>query len=471
MATHRPQRTISRRALVGGAAAGAAALTGTRAGFAAPALIQSKKKLPLFTTENDPATLDFYKNTMKAFQEQVASDVELEITIYQDENQLQYLTTAFQTGTDLGIFAPPGAYVSTWSAQDRLLPLTKMVQEIGEKDFLPGTRVVVDGQDYAMPFQSNASALWCRVDLLEEAGMKPPKTFEDYLAAAKELNGKNGIVGVSSGVGSVPQLTLQYFTPYVYQSGWSYFDLDGTLRFDEPDVLEAVKRFTDLMRNTSPSLYNATYPDILNTYIAGRAVFGTFPGRLGVNLAAKAPDLAEKTTVVPVPAGPFMTADLFFGGIQQYAIYSKTAYPDEARAFLKFMTTGDRALAFSMTVPGHLLPPLESVRKLVPTYKSDFMSKYGDWVITMNNMVPHAFGPDLSMGAVHDHTFNGRIANPCPWASAIWTSPPVDGQMFQEILIKNEDPEKAWTKASDTMHAAGEKWRSENPDWKPAFTG
>ncbi len=458
---------ISRRALIGGAAAGAA-LAGTRAAFGAPALIQSKKKIPLFTTENDPATLDFYKNSMKAFQEQGAADVELEITVYQDENQLQYLTTAFETGTDLGIFAPPAAHVETWIAQDRLLSLSKMVREIGEEDFLPGTRILVKGEDYAMPFQSNASSLWVRKDLLEKEGLQPPKTYEEYKAAAGALHGKDGIIGVASGVGSVPQLTLQFFTPYIYQSGWSYFDLDGTLRFDQPDVLEAVKRFADLMKFTSPSLYNATYPDIMNTFIAGRAAFATFPGRLGANLASKAPDLAEKTTVVPVPAGPFNTAGLFFGGIQHYAIHSKTAHPDEARAFLKFMTTGERALEFSMTVPGHLLPPLESVRKLVPSYKSDFMSKHGDWVTTMNDMVPNAFSPDLSMGAVHDHQYDGRINNPCPWSHEIWLSPPVDGQMFQEILIKKDDPEKAWTKACDRMRTSAENWRSENPNWKPA---
>ncbi len=398
-------------------------------------------------------------------------NVNVEITLYQDENQLQYLTTAFETGTDLGIFAPPSAFVTTWARQGYLLPLSLIVERIGEADFLPGTRIVVDGEDYAMPFQSNASALWVRQDLFEEEGLRLPSTYEQYLAAATALNGKDGIVGISSGVGAVPQLTLQYFTPYIYQAGWDYFDAQGNLTFDQPEVLDAVHRFADIMRNTTAGLYNATFQDILGTFISGRAAMGTFPGRMGVNLAAQNPELAEKVTVVPVPAGPFMTGNLLFGGIQHYAIHSETAHPEEALAFLEYMTTGERSLDFAMTVPGHLLPALESVRALVLTYESEFMERYGAWVIALNEMVPNAMNPALSMGSVSNGRYLGRLSNPCPWASRIWTSPPIDGTMFQEILINDKDPEAAWSEAAEAMRAEAEAWKADNPDWAPAETG
>lgn len=460
---------LTRRSLVAGAGAAAAgvALGTGRSTAKAAAVIQDKITIPLFTSENDPNTLAFYENTIKAFQEQVDPNVELEIALYRDENQLEYLTTAFETGTDLGIFSPPDAQVPDWVAQGHLLPLTSMIQEIGVDDFIAGTRVVIDGEDYLMPYQANASALWCRVDLLEQEGLKPPTTYEEYLAAAQALHGKDGLIGVASAVGTVPAMTLQFFTPYIHQAGWDYYDQAGNLTFDQPGVLEAVRRFADIMRNTSPSFYNGTFADILNVYAAGRAVFGTFPGRLGVNTAEVAPDIAEKSTVVPVPAGPFMTGKLLFGGVEHYAIHAKTAYPEEAQAFLKFMTTAERALEFSMTVPGHILPALQSVRTLVPSYQSDYMSAHGDWVIALNEMVPDAFSPDLSMGAVNNNQYLGRISNYCPWGAAIWGSPPVDGTMFQEILIEGSDPEQAWAKAAETMGQAAAAWKAQNPDWTP----
>ena len=461
---------VSRRTFVA-AAAGAALATSTpaRSSFAAPAFLRQGGAItiPLFTTENDPNSLAFFERTIAAFQED-NPNVSVEITLYQDENQLQYITTAFETGTDLGIFAPGSANIAEWAAQGQLLPLTPMIERIGVDDFLPGTRIVVDGQDYAMPVQSNASALWVRRDLLEAEGLPIPTTYEEYLAAAQALNGKDGLIGVSSGVGAVPQLTLQYFTPYIHQAGWDYFDFEGNLTFDQPAVLESVVRFADIMRNASPSMYNATFQDILTAFISGRAVFGTFPGRMGVNLAAQNPELAENVTVVATPAGPFMTGQLLFGGIQHMVIYARTAYPEETLAFLEFMTTGERSLDFAMTVPGHLLPPLKSVRALVPTYQSEFMSKYGDWVITLNDLVPNAFSPALSMGAVSDNTYLGRVSNLCPWAQRLWGSPPIDGTMFQQILIEGQEPEAAWTAAADAMRAESDAWKAENPDWTPA---
>lgn len=425
-----------------------------------------KAVVPLFTTENDPQTLAFYEATIAAFKEE-HPDVEVEITLYQDENQLQYLTTAFETGTDLGIFAPPSGHIATWARQGHLLPIDPIIERIGPDDFLPGTRIVVDGSDYAMPFQANASAVWVRQDLIEAEGLPLPTTYEEYLAIAETLHGKDGIIGIASATGAVPQMTLQFFTPYILQSGWDYFDREGNLTFDQPDVLEAVKRFAGIMKYTSPSLYNGTYQDILTTFISGRAALGTFPGRLGVNLASQNPEIAEKTTVVPPPVGPFMTGQLFFGGIQHYVVHSKTAHPEEALAFLEFMTTGTRALEFAMTVPGHLLPPLESVRKMVPDYESEFMSKHGDWVRTLNDMVPNAMNPSLSMGSVNNHQYKEKLSNVCPWAAEVWGSPPIDGTMFQEILIQGKDPEQAWSEAAEKMRAIAERWKSENPDWTP----
>src|SRR5690606_17160066 len=115
--------------------------------------------------------------------------------------------------------------------------------------------------------------------------------------------------------------------PYLYQSGWDFFDIEGNLTFDQPAVLEGVKRWAGLLQFTSPSMYNTTYPDISNLFASGRAAFATFPGRLGVNVAENAPDLAENITVMPIPAGPFMTQQLHFGGGSPVSIYADTAYP------------------------------------------------------------------------------------------------------------------------------------------------
>lgn len=449
------------------AAPAAVTATPVPTAVAKPAASTGTKTVPFYTLENDPDTLAFYKRTTDAFK-QANPGVEVKVTVYQDENQLQYLSTAFQTGTDLGIFAAKAPWIVQWGKAGNLLALDAIIKSVGTDDILPGLRVVVDGKDYAMPYQSNASSLWCRKDLFDKAGLKLPTTYDEFLAAAKALN-KDGIAGIATGVGAVPELALQYFTPYIYQAGGDYFDRNGDLAFDKPEVLQAINRFADIIRQAPKSFSNVTYPDIINAYVAGKAAMGTFPGRLGVNTASKAPAIADVTTVITIPAGPVNTGKALFGGVEQYVAYAKTKNPDETLAFLQFLTTGERELDFAMTVPGHLLPPLKSVRAKIKDYKSDFMTKHGDWVTTQSDLVPYATSPSLAMGASSGGKFE-KISNVCPWGAKVWGSPPVDGTMFQEILLKNRAPEEAWKDASTKLKKAADDWKQENPGWKPTIS-
>lgn len=428
------------------------------------------KVIPLYTTENDPATLAFYNMAIANFKKD-HPDMDVTVTVYADANQLQYLTTAFQNKVDVGIFSPAVSSFSDFARAGHLAHLDDLVADIGEDDFLPGTRILVDGHDVAMPCQSNSSLVYYRKDLLEGAGLSVPKTFEEYLGAIQTLHGKDGIAGIAMGVGPTPQMPLQFFAPYIYQSGHDYFDREGNVTFGHPEVLGAVNNFVSVMQYAPKSLYNGAFGDIVSAYSAGQAAFATFPGRLGAVLAERNPDLAAKTGVMAIPAGDFMTGKLHFGSGQQYGIYAQTGNLPMAKEFLKRLTTGDDAVAFARTVPGHLLPPLKSVQE---KFKADiakasdgYFKNHRDWVETFIDAVPGAMTASASMGAVVDHKFEKKITNLCPFGSEIWASPAFDGVMFQEILLENRNPEESWKACTAKMQQVADKYRTANPGWKP----
>lgn len=427
-------------------------------------------KIPLYTVENDPATLAYYNLAIESFTKDNPG-VEVEVTVYSDSNQVQYLTTAFQNGVDVGIFSPAVSNFADFAAAGHLMELDSLVAEIGEDDFLPATRIRVGGHDYGMPLQSNSSLVYYRKDILEGAGIEVPTTFEDYLGAIEELHGKDGINGIAMAVGSTAQLPLQFFAPYLYQSGNDYFDTNGQLTFDQPGVLTAVERFVSVMRNAPTSLHNAAFGDIVTTYAAGQAAFATFPGRLGVNLYNDYPDIADVTGVMRIPAGDYMTGELHFGSGQQYGMYSKTAEPELATEFLKVLTTGDSAVEFAKTVPGHLLPALQSVRTSfeseIASATDGYLKDKGDWVQTFMDCVPQAMTASTAMGVVEEGEFKGKHTNINPFAQDIWPTPAHDGVMFQEILIDGRDAEEAWQDCCDKMRTATEAFHTENPDWEP----
>ncbi|PMC74809.1 ABC transporter substrate-binding protein [Brachybacterium sp. UMB0905] len=452
-----------------GALSGTALLAGCGGGPQGPGGVAGGT-IPLYTVENDPATLAFYNMAIDNFTQE-HPETKVEVTVYSDSNQAQYLSTAFQNGVDVGIFSPSVSSFRDFAAAGHLAELDDMITEIGEDDFMPATRIRVDGHDYGMPLQNNSSLVYYRKDLLEAAAIAEPTTFDDYLGAIEELHGKDGVNGIAMAVGSTAQLPLQFFAPYLYQSGNDYFDAQGQLTFDQPGVLTAVERFVAVMRNAPESLYNAAFGDIVTVYAAGQAAFATFPGRLGVNLYNDYPDIAEVSGVMRIPAGDYMTGELHFGSGQQYGLYSGTAEPELAKEFLKLLTTGDEAVEFAKTVPGHLLPALKSVRakfeEEISSATEGYLADHGDWIQTFMDCVPQAMTASTAMGVVEDGEFQGKHTNLNPFAQKIWPTPAIDGVMFQEILIDGKEPEAAWNTACETMREVTDAFHDENPDWEP----
>ena len=68
-------------------------------------------------------------------------------------------------------------------------PLDDLVAKYGQ-DLTEGQKIRIDGKIMAIAFMANAQHLHYRKDLLEKAGVKPPASYEEMLAAAKTLREK-----------------------------------------------------------------------------------------------------------------------------------------------------------------------------------------------------------------------------------------------------------------------------------------
>ncbi len=71
--------------------------------------------------------------------------------------------------------------------QDGLVrPLDDLVAKYGQ-GLKPTQLIKIDGKVMAIAFMSNAQHLFYRTDILSKAGVQPPKTYEEVLAAAKAI--------------------------------------------------------------------------------------------------------------------------------------------------------------------------------------------------------------------------------------------------------------------------------------------
>ena len=84
-------------------------------------------------------------------------------------------------------------------------PLDDLVAKYGS-ELAPSQLVSVDGKIMAIAFMANAQHLMYRSDLLEAAGVAPPETYEEVLAAAEAIR--------SAGL-------MQYPLSGTYKAGWN----------------------------------------------------------------------------------------------------------------------------------------------------------------------------------------------------------------------------------------------------------
>lgn len=440
---------------------------------------KSSKKVtvPFYTTENTAAALAFFSSAILEYQKD-HPDVNIPINFYNELTQVSFLNNAFRQKQDVGIFVPPTPSVPEWARSGILLPLDDLVKKIGPDEFYDGTRTIINGHDWAMAFQNPATGIWYRKDVLAQVGVNElPKTYNDLMAALALVHGRNGMIGISSGASSSdPELLLYCMFPYIAQSGWGYFAKDGKLTFNQPEVGDAVVRYTDMLKKYSTKSYaNTSYSDLVSGFVGGRVVFAHYGGRIGVNVVAQNPKIAEATGFGPEPAGPFMTGQLAWKIPQGYSISAHTESPATAMDFLRFLTTGENAIRYALTAPGQLFPVTKSTAKafLDPSNQliaaDPFMSKpyFREWVNTTVSLVPTAVNEELQMGAVNNHTLK-QISNVNPFTADLWNANVApDTKMVQQIVLGGADPKTAWKDACTTMDQVATKWLKAHPSWKP----
>jgi ABC-type glycerol-3-phosphate transport system substrate-binding protein len=89
--------------------------------------------------------------------------------------------------------------------EDVIRPLNDLIEKYGQ-DLKPSQLITVGGDVMAVAFMANAQHLVYRADILEKAGLEPPKTYEDMLAGAKVIRDKGILQNPLGGA---------------YQAGWN----------------------------------------------------------------------------------------------------------------------------------------------------------------------------------------------------------------------------------------------------------
>jgi len=214
----------------------------------------------------------------------------------------------------------------------------------------------------SIPLYSQVYGLFYNLALFEEAGLEPPTTWEELLAAAEELTDADaGTWGIVAPAGTVNvAMHIQYI--FANQAGGSPFTADGEPDFVTDENVEGVRQYLDLMATQkvmNPS--NAQYTD------GGQATADFAGGKIGMymaqtgNVNALRANGMEPTEygVVPVPAprGSDQVGSFIAG--TNISIFEFSKNKEAALEFVKFMTSPEESEILNKAYG--TLPPVRDV--------------------------------------------------------------------------------------------------------------
>jgi multiple sugar transport system substrate-binding protein len=221
-----------------------------------------------------PVTLDFWgwangqEAVVKAFNAS-HKDIKLKYTKVTDQLTMQkQLTNAVKAGNAPCLLQNTAEYVTSWVSQGALADITRYVE--GAKDkFNSGSwaSAQVQGRMYGVPTSSAPNFTIYRTDIFQKYGLKPPATWDDFVAAGKVLK-KHGIK-ITNYAGEDPS-TLEVLA---MQAGAHWYAIDGNswkVDFQDPGTLKAAKVIQEIIDNDLNSkLSFADYAAVQRNYDNG----------------------------------------------------------------------------------------------------------------------------------------------------------------------------------------------------------
>jgi multiple sugar transport system substrate-binding protein len=136
----------------------------------------------------------------------------------------------------------------------------------------------------------------------------------------------------------------------------------------------------------------------------------------------------------------------------------------EAKAFLQWLVSGDRLLHYDNVLPGHMIPPLKSVREQALLKPSSYTQKHKDWIQSFYDWSAFTNHPAMNMGSISQGQFRRSNVAP-PWAWEVFGTPGIVDTMLQNVA-NGTQPERAWQDAVNAMKQTVNTWKSMHPEWK-----
>ncbi len=313
--------------------------------------------LPMFTPLADQAAQDLFDEYLKLAG--VKPEEAAFITV-NNADLIPKLSAGLETGSPPDAARLYESYVQLYRAQGHMMDVTDMVEDMkGEEGglFESSLRAVAkDGSYWGVPFAINPWPMHARNDLLTEAGLAYPATWDEFIETCKAMQ-QPPFYGFGMDLGLTADATDN-----IMQLLWCYggytTDDDGNVAFDNPGNVEGFKVINRMYNEDKiiPKgvVGNADTAWNNKAYQSGQVAFINNPTSVYAYLLDKDPEMAANTGLYSVPAGPA-------GSVNQIdtwstGIFKQAPEPELVRGWVAYLMNPENYSKMLLQTNGRFVP-------------------------------------------------------------------------------------------------------------------
>lgn len=309
-------------------------------------------------------------------------DIKVTAQVQSWDDAYSKFPAAIQAGNGPDLLLTLPDYTTLIKGLGVVQPVDDILNKVDEKhQFIDAavTPYQSEGQTWALPVYGMVQALWYRKDLLAEANIEAPKTWDELVNAAKVLT-KDGQYGIALPA-SKSLATDQVMYSFLITAGAkTIIDGENKITFNTPETVKAYETYNELMQYSPADSNTYTWGEPQAQFNSGKAAMAIEKGQYLAPFEAESGRPASDLGVVPMPV-----AD---GGEEGSIYYSNGVMvltDDEKKQeaiakFFEFLYEPDTYAQFLNAEPGLFLPVTQTGFDSEAYWNDPVISKYKEQV-------------------------------------------------------------------------------------------
>jgi multiple sugar transport system substrate-binding protein len=369
----------------GGTPSGATATSAPAAGAAAgatnvaPATTSGQRISALMATDKP-----WLQETADRFRQDTGITVDLTLVDWNDIST-KFIASAAGSSGGYDVVESDGNKIA-WAEAGYIDDITDRIKD--RNDLVRPDLFTANGKTYGMPWFVDALFFFWNKEYLSKAGItSPPRTWDDFVAAAQAVQSKAGVKYPITFQWKQIEGEFDLWLTFLFGFGGQLFDSDlKSPRFNDQPGVDALQFMSDLNQKhkvVDPNSFASRPLEVTQNLAAGNTAFGILWGGLSGTLtdpkSSKVVGQIESSLIPVMGSNPSTTVD----GSETVSLVAKSQNKDAAWQWIDYLT--NKKTTTDVLLNYQTLPPWKSL------YTDADLNKKVPWMKAFGSQLEHDY--------------------------------------------------------------------------------